>query len=47
MLNTSKTLTVKFYRSITKKEPVRDWLLELDPKDCKIIGIDIKVIEYF
>ncbi len=47
MLNTSKTLTVKFYRAITKKEPVRDWLLELDPKDCKIIGTDIKVIEYF
>ncbi|HJD56268.1 MAG TPA: type II toxin-antitoxin system RelE/ParE family toxin [Rickettsia endosymbiont of Pyrocoelia pectoralis] len=46
MLNISKTLTVKFYQSITKKEPVRDWLLELEPKDCKIIGTDIKTIEY-
>lgn len=46
MLNISKTLTVKFYRSVTKKEPVRDWLLKLASKDCKIIGTDIKTIEY-
>lgn len=46
MLNIPKTLVVKFYQSITKKEPVREWLLELEPNDCKTIGTDIKTIEY-
>lgn len=46
MFNISKTLNVKFYRSISEKEPVREWLLELEPKDCKTIGTDIKTIEY-
>jgi len=42
----NKTLTVHFYQNIRGKEPVRDWLLELDKKDCQIIGEDIKTIEF-
>jgi hypothetical protein len=42
----SKKITVYFYKNINGKEPVRDWLLELDREDCKIIGIDIKTVEF-
>lgn len=35
-----------FYKSSAGNEPVRDWLLELDKDDRKIIGIDIKAVEF-
>lgn len=38
-------LTVRFYRSPTGSEPVRDWLLELDREARRVIGVDIKTVE--
>lgn len=40
-----KKITVLFYRSASGGEPVRDWLLSLDPADRKIIGADIATVE--
>jgi phage-related protein len=36
----------KLYRSIGGAEPVRDWLRGLDPPDRRIVGADIKEIEF-
>ncbi len=41
-----KRLPAKFHRSKSGSEPVREWLLELDREDRKIIGEDIKDIEF-
>jgi phage-related protein len=41
-----KKLNVRFFRLQTGKEPVRDWLLSLNNEDCKIIGADIKTVEF-
>jgi len=41
-----KGLSVRFFKNESGKEPVRDWLLELSKEDKKIIGADIKTIEF-
>jgi phage-related protein len=41
-----KRLPARFYRSSTGNEPVRDWLKQLTPTERKIIGTDIKTVEY-
>jgi len=41
-----KVLTVHFYKSNSGNEPVRDWLKLRTPDEKKIIGEDIKAIEY-
>jgi phage-related protein len=41
-----KPLPARFYRTIGGTEPVRDWLRGLDPPDRRIIGADIKEIEF-
>ncbi len=43
---TLKKLNVHFFKLPSGREPVRDWLLELHSEDCKIIGTDIKTIEF-
>lgn len=42
----SKVLTCAFYVSLTGKQPVRDWLLQLSDDDRKTIGEDIATLEY-
>lgn len=42
----NKRLPVRFYCSPTGQEPVRDWLKKLTPTERKIIGQDIKTVEY-
>jgi len=37
---------VAFYRSQSGKEPVRDWLKDLSLEDKKIIGADIKTVQF-
>jgi phage-related protein len=44
-MNTPK-LDVRFFRSDSGNEPVRDWLKELPPEDRKIIGEDIKTVQF-
>jgi len=39
-------LKVVFYKSKNGKEPVRDWLKSLSIQDKKIIGEDIKTIQF-
>jgi phage-related protein len=41
-----KRLPAVFYRSPSGREPVRDWLKALDREDRKIIGEDIKDVEF-
>ena len=39
-------LHVVFYKTDTGKEPVREWLKNLRRNDRKIIGEDIKIIQF-
>src|SRR5437870_1121129 len=41
-----KIITVKFFKNESGKEPVREWLLEFSKEDKKIIGTDIKTVEF-
>lgn len=41
-----KRITVYFYSSPSGHEPVREWLRHLRKEDKRIIGEDIKTIEY-
>jgi phage-related protein len=41
-----KRLPARFYRSDTGREPVREWLKGLVLEDRKIIGEDIKDVEF-
>jgi phage-related protein len=40
------TLKVNFYKSDAGAEPVREWLKALSAADRKIIGEDIKTVQY-
>ena len=41
-----KKITSLFYETSAGNKPVREWLLSLDKDDRKIVGGDIKTIEY-
>jgi len=41
-----KRLPARFYRSDSGREPVREWLKGLEPEDRKVIGQDIKDVEF-
>jgi phage-related protein len=41
-----KRLPARFYRSSSGREPVREWLKKLDAEDRRIIGEDIKDVEF-
>jgi phage-related protein len=41
-----KRLPARFYRSDGGREPVREWLKSLDSGDRRIIGEDIKDVEF-
>jgi phage-related protein len=41
-----KRLPARFYRTIGGTEPVRGWLKDLDPSDRRIVGADIKEVEF-
>lgn len=41
-----KKVTAIFYENINGNKPVREWLLSLNKDDRKIIGEDIKTVEY-
>ena len=40
------TLTVRFFKTQTGVEPVRDWLKSLLALECKVIGEDIKTVQF-
>ncbi len=39
-------LQVVFYQTASGREPVREWLKSLPPEERKIIGEDIKTVQY-
>ena len=41
-----KRIAVVFYRTQSGAEPVREWLRTLSPDDRRVIGIDLKTVEY-
>jgi hypothetical protein len=41
-----KRLPARFYRSDSGREPVREWLKELEREDRQVIGADIKDVEF-
>jgi phage-related protein len=41
-----KKLPARFYQTPNGSEPVREWLLDLDDEDRKLIGADIATAEY-
>jgi len=41
-----KRLPAFFYELLSGRSPVRDWIKGLDPADRKIIGEDIKDVEF-
>lgn len=41
-----KKISALFYENPNGKKPVRDWLYSLSDEDRKIIGQDIKTVEY-
>jgi phage-related protein len=42
----AKRIFAEFYQTASGKEPVRDWLFELTNEDRKLIGEDIKTVEF-
>lgn len=45
-MNTTPKLTVVFFLTDSGREPVREWLKKLDKEDRKIIGEDIKLVQF-
>jgi phage-related protein len=45
-MNGFKKLPAVFYRATSGREPVREWLRELEPPDRKIVGDDIRDCEF-
>ena len=43
---TGKIVSVVFYRTANGREPVKEWLLELNKDDRSVIGTDLKTVEY-
>jgi phage-related protein len=43
---TAKRIPAKFYRTEAGTEPVRDWLKSLNQEERRLIGINIKTVEY-
>jgi phage-related protein len=41
-----KRLPAAFFRQAAGREPVREWLKELEPADRKIVGDDIRDLEF-
>jgi phage-related protein len=45
-MSTEPVLRVIFFRTESGREPVREWLLGLDKEDRKVIGEDIKLVQF-
>ena len=42
----SKKIAARFFKSANGKMPVREWILEFEAKDRRVIGADIQKIEF-
>ncbi|GAA6620852.1 hypothetical protein [Scytonema sp. NUACC26] len=43
---TDKRIPAKFYQNENGKEPVRNWLKDLSQEERRLIGTDIKTVEF-
>lgn len=41
-----KIISVRFYKTESGNEPVKEWLYSLEKEDRKIIGTDIQTVEF-
>jgi phage-related protein len=41
-----RPITLRFWRSLSGREPVREWLSDLDVDDRKVIGRDIAKVQF-
>jgi hypothetical protein len=46
MNDSLKILPARFFKTSSDTEPVREWLKGLDKEDSRIIGGDIRTVEY-
>lgn len=46
MIDRSKKITGRFYALASGRRPVRDWLLDMNREDRRIIGRDIQKVEF-
>ncbi|MBK1725203.1 type II toxin-antitoxin system RelE/ParE family toxin [Thiocystis violacea] len=46
MTDEQKRIPVAFYRTDLGREPVREWLKELEPNDRRIVGNDLQTLEF-
>lgn len=46
MTSREPILCVAFFRSASGDEPVREWLKSLPREECRIIGEDIKTVQF-
>lgn len=46
MSDSLKILPARFFKTASGTEPVREWLKDLDKDDSRIIGGDIRTLEY-
>ncbi len=46
MAGDAQRVPAEFYRTVQGAEPVRDWLRGLPPESRRVIGFDLKDIEY-
>ena len=45
-MTNESVLRVVFFRTEAGREPVREWLLELEKEDRKVIGEDVKLVQF-
>lgn len=46
MTNIPPTLSVRFFRTEAGNEPVREWLIDLPREARRLIGTDIKTVQF-
>ena len=46
MIDQPKKLKARFYETPGGRKPVREWLLELDLEDRRVVGFDIQTAEF-
>ena len=45
-IDPAKKIAARFYVSVSGKIPVREWILDCDPDDRRVIGKDIQKVEF-
>ena len=45
-MSSEPILTVVFFRTELGREPVREWLRDLDTEERKMIGEDVKLVQF-